>query len=211
MNFIHNITLNFNEDLYEPYEWEKTDKLIYVKKIPIFKLSKKEYFEIKNNYVKFNKEFLNTIHKQRQLLKNDKKYNYIFLIACEEEVLAIELDKDGITRKKSNLLFEEIKQVLRSVNKLNKTPLEFTFLKKHTLDPYLTRIEKEEITNVLSGLKKLYHKNDIEKLSYLYLECFNKSQKNKDIIISDLKNEIMNKSEIFNKTVDFFKLIKQNL
>lgn len=208
MNFIHNITLNFNEELYEPYEWEKTDKLVFIKKIPVFKLSKNEYFKIKNNIVQFNNDFVNSIYKQRQLLKNEKKYYYIFLISCDEEAIAIEITKKGITRKKSNISLEEIKQTLKNTNKINQVSLPFNVIKQNTFNPYLTRTEKDKIKNTLRKLEKLSNKNDIEKLSYLYFDCFNKTQKNKDIIISDLKNEIINKGEIFNKTVDFFQLIK---
>jgi len=211
MNFIHNITLNFHKNLYETYEWDSTDKLIHVKKIPIFKINKKDYFKIKNNVIQFKKDFLGKIFKQNQLMKENKQMNYIFLVACDEDVIGLQLNKEGTVIKKSSILFEETKLILRTIHKINKTILKFDILKEENSNQYMTRLEKEKIQKIINLLQKLYSQNETEKLAYLYLECFNKVQKNKEIIFSELKKEISKKNDSFYKTIDFFKLIKQNL
>ena len=39
MTYIYDILLNFNNDFYEFYEWEKTDYITHIKKIPIYKVN----------------------------------------------------------------------------------------------------------------------------------------------------------------------------
>ena len=38
MTYIYDIVLNFNNDFYEFYEWEKNDNLTLIKKIPLIKV-----------------------------------------------------------------------------------------------------------------------------------------------------------------------------
>ena len=39
MNYIYDIYLNFNNQLYDFFDWNKSDKLIHIKSIPIIKIS----------------------------------------------------------------------------------------------------------------------------------------------------------------------------
>ena len=38
MTYIYDIVLNFNNDFYEFYEWDKNDNLTLIKKIPLIKV-----------------------------------------------------------------------------------------------------------------------------------------------------------------------------
>lgn len=211
MNFIHNIILNYNDTLYDYYEWENSDKIIHIKKIPVFRLSKKDYFNIKNNIIKFEKDFLGMILKQNQLYRNSKleQFNYLCLIGFEEEVIGLKLNNKGETTQKSHLLIDEEKSVLKVINRLEITKLNYEVLKSDNNNPYLTRKEKEDIKNVVNEITNLYKRKDNGKLTYLYLECFNKMERNIDTIFNSLKEEIPYNLEIKNKTVDFFNTLKQ--
>ena len=39
MNYIYDIYLNFNKELYDFFDWNKSDKLTHIKMIPIFKVN----------------------------------------------------------------------------------------------------------------------------------------------------------------------------
>ena len=67
MDYIYDIVLNFHESYYEFYEWKSTDKIINLKKIPIYKVSTKTYLDIKNNTTIIDKE---TIPKPNKIFFN---------------------------------------------------------------------------------------------------------------------------------------------
>ena len=76
MDYIYDIVLNFHDVYYDFYEWDTGDKIINVKRIPIYKVSTEDYLNIKNHYVTINR---NTIPKS----------NKMFLITNGIEVLGI--------------------------------------------------------------------------------------------------------------------------
>lgn len=211
MNFIYDIILNFNDELYESFEWEIGDSLLHVKKIPIFRIQKKEYYNIKNNKVVFDKDFLQKIFKQNNVYKSSRVNGeqYISLIAFEEEVIAIKLNNKGEIIQKSHLLIDEERSVLKVVHRLEIDSLNYKILNSDNDHPYLTRKEKEDIRKIVNKITELYKNKEQNKLEYLYLECFGKQEKNIDIIFEKLKTEVIKTSETFNKIIDFFELIKQ--
>lgn len=211
MSFIYDIILNFNDELYESFEWEIGDSLLHVKKIPIFRIQKKEYYNIKNNKVVFDKDFLQKIFKQNNVYKSSRVNGeqYISLIAFEEEVIAIKLNNKGEVIQKSHLLIDEERSVLKVVHRLEIDSLNYKILNSDNDHPYLTRKEKEDIRKIINKITELYKNKEQNKLEYLYLECFGKQEKNIDIIFEKLKTEVIKTSEIFNKIIDFFELIKQ--
>lgn len=211
MSFIYDIILNFNDELYESFEWEIGDSLLHVKKIPIFRIQKKEYYNIKNNKVVFDKDFLQKIFKQNNVYKSSRVNGeqYISLIAFEEEVIAIKLNNKGEVIQKSHLLIDEERSVLKVVHRLEIDSLNYKILNSDNDHPYLTRKEKEDIRKIINKITELYKNKEQNKLEYLYLECFGKQEKNIDVIFEKLKTEVIKTSEIFNKIIDFFELIKQ--
>ena len=52
MNYIYDILLNFNDIYYDFYEWNISDNIEHIRKIPLFKISIKDMITIKNNYIK---------------------------------------------------------------------------------------------------------------------------------------------------------------
>ena len=43
MIYIYDLTLNFNDRLYDFYDWKDTDSITHYRKIPLIKLSDKKY------------------------------------------------------------------------------------------------------------------------------------------------------------------------
>ncbi len=61
MTYIYDILLNFNENLVEYFEWNDNDKIKYVKKIILFKVSSKVIEDIIYNDVLFDSSFTDKI------------------------------------------------------------------------------------------------------------------------------------------------------
>ena len=55
MDYIYDIVLNFQNKYYDFYEWKKTDKLINIKKILVYKVNNKDYLDLKYNDVIIDK------------------------------------------------------------------------------------------------------------------------------------------------------------
>ena len=61
MIYIYDILLNFNTSLIEFFEWEENDLIKYIKKIPIYKVSDDFLYNLVNNEIKIESNFLNNI------------------------------------------------------------------------------------------------------------------------------------------------------
>ena len=66
MNYIYDIYLNFNKDLYDFFDWNKNDKLIHIKKIPIFKISEENFKMYVHNSIIINNTFLNSVYNKTE-------------------------------------------------------------------------------------------------------------------------------------------------
>ena len=108
MEYIYDIVLNFNDCYYEFYEWNNKDKIINVKKIPVYRINDIDYLSFKYNKVSIIKSFVKTI----LFNKSNQNYN-IYLVTNTLEVMAIMLDKSGNIIKRSSLLLEEADEVLQ--------------------------------------------------------------------------------------------------
>ena len=105
MEYVYDIVLNFQKEYYEFYEWKSSDKIINIKKIPIYKINTKDYLNIKNNEVTIDK---NAIPKKGKM----------FLLTNGIEIIGILIDNKGKVIKKSSLIFEESDDILKDKNEI---------------------------------------------------------------------------------------------
>ncbi len=181
MNYIYDIVLNFHEHYYEFFEWDRTDKINNINKIPVYRVSDKDMLILKNNKVKIDDIFLNKI-------KEDNKKHKKNMCLVSNTILSIGLlfDNEGNLLKRSSLIFEEEDEVndfsknikITKINYLENT--EITSKGKLRLE-----IEKKDIlSNYVSTI------TDLSTLKYLYYEYF-KEECNDEIEIKEsLKKEI---------------------
>ena len=77
MNYIYDVLVNFNDkEIYEFFEWEKDDNIEHIRRIPIFKVSPKNFIDFKTKKIKVEEEFLNKIKNKTEIFCN-KTINYI--------------------------------------------------------------------------------------------------------------------------------------
>ena len=118
MNYIYDIYLNFNKELYDFFEWNKNDKLIHIKMIPIFKTSEEIIRNIINYNIKLDEKYwVNLKEKATIWNKSNEKKSYI-LFCDENNVIAVEFDREGKSINKSSLLITEELEVLETTYKI---------------------------------------------------------------------------------------------
>lgn len=206
MNYIYDILLNFKDDFFEFYDWNNTDDIIHIRKIPIIKIDTNDFLNIKNNTVIFNDNFLDKIKNKTEIFTRKKirqVYN-TFLLSDGISVFAITIVKNKT--KISSLLIDEELDILEEVKNIRTENINYSIVKNKQINYFKTRkqIEKEKFVKV--KLNKIY---DEDKLKYIYYDCFNIKEKSIDKIIYELNNKLNDKN-ICNKIYDFFKLIEIN-
>lgn len=206
MSYIYDILLNFNSKLYDFYDWNKTDHIIHIKKIPLFKINHKKLIEIINNKIIFDSEILEKIKDKTEEYLNHKirVINYAFLLTDGLQVIGINLIK-GV--KYSTLLLDEENDVLEVASRLKESSIKYQIVSKSENNFYQTRKEQELEEKALKELDNIIKENNKTELKYLYYDCFNEKCDNIEYIKKVLSNKIMS-GEITNKVNEFINLKK---
>lgn len=204
MNYIYDILLNFKEEYYDFYDWNKNDNIVHIRKIPILKIDTIDLYNIKNNKIKIELKFLEKIRNKTEIFtsKTVKNIEYAFLLSDGKKVLAILKQDKKI--KKSSLLIDEEMDALEEIEREEMTKIEYKIVDKEGTKELKTRKQNEIEKFVKKELEKI--KNQDEKLKYIYYECFNKKEKSKEKILIELNN--INNHIINEKLYKFFKLIE---
>lgn len=203
MNYIYDILLNFNEEIYDFYEWNINDDITHIRKIPIIKTDSLHMKNIKNNYIEFEEKFLSIIKNKTETFsgRTVKNIEYAFLISDGIEVIGINIQNKKI--KYSKLLLNEDKEVLEVVGRLKENEIVYKILNKKIISEFKTRKEKEMYKYVIKEIKKLKSEENIEKLKYISFECF--SEKIENGIYENLISKI---DDNYIKLYKIFKLIQ---
>ena len=200
MNYIYDIYLNLNENLYDFFDWNKNDKLIHIKKIPVIKVSEDIIKSLIANNIKIKDELLAQIYNKTEVWNMNTKINYCALFATNSDIISIEFDKNGKNISKSVLFIDEELEVLEIVNKLCEKIINFEILNKQK-NIFKTRKQINEDNFICKELKNM----DESRLNYIYFECFGKRAKNKKIILENIK-KLQKNSKIYRNLYDILKL-----
>lgn len=211
MNYIYDVILNFQKEYYDFYDWNKSDNIYHMRKIPIIKISSKQLLDIKNNIVKFYEDTFKTFNVKAERFKQSSitKIKYTIILGNEHEAIAVKLNKNGIIQLKSSLLPDEQEDVIEILKFQKETKLNYQIVKKSKINPFKTRFEAEHEHFIHQELDKIYKQKNIQKLNYLCLECFNTPETNINQAYEKLKKEINKTNDNFQKIYNIFKMIKQ--
>lgn len=212
MNYIYDVILDFQKEYYDFYEWNKNDNIFHMRKIPILKINEKQFNEIKNNIVQFSEattKLFNFKTAERFKQNNITKMKYTIIISTENQAMGIKINKNGIIQLKSSLLPDEQDDVIEIIKFQNEAKLEYKIIKNNKNNNFKTRFEIENENFIYNELDKVYEQKNIQKLNYIYLECFNKQEPNIDLAYKKLKSEISKTNENFKKIYNIFKMTKQ--
>ena len=210
MNYIYDILLNYNEYLYDFYDWNEEDNISHIRKIPLYKINKKAMEDLKKFNISFYVNDISKIKNKTEIfqVKGVKRIPYAFLVSDNSEVIGFLCDNKGNIIKRSRLLIDEEAEVLEVVNRIDERKLNYQIKKELELYPLKARNEIEMEKYIKKNLNTI-KKDDIEKLKYLYYECFNKKISNRKDIINDIEAALENDSDtVISKLYSFLKLIE---
>jgi len=211
MNFIYDILVNFNDNLYDFYEWNINDNITHIRKIPLFKVKTEILQEIKLYNINISLEFLNKIkNKTEKFTSRDvEKIEYVALFSDDNDVIAVKFSKNGLNYQLSKLLIDEQEDVLDVSLRCELVDIEYKILNKKKESKFKTRLKIEKINYLIKSLNKLEKNNEYDKLKYLYFECFDEREDSINNIIKKLKESIHN-DKYEDIMYNFFKLISIN-
>ena len=205
MTYIYDVLLNFNEDYFEFYEWEKSDKIYHIKKIPIFKVDIKVIEDFISKKIELNDIFLNTIMNKTEVYENKKIKNlkYSCLLTDSYKVIGINIINKNVLV--SDLLLDEAYDVISISDRINLIKLEYNILSNREFSFFETRRELIIKKELIKELTNIYNEKDINKLQYLYFEFFSKNENKLEIIYEELINSL---NCINNNHIKLLNLIK---
>lgn len=205
MNYIYDILINFNYNLYDFYDWHEEDNVLNIKSILIYKTNSENLNKLRNNIIKVDDSFLEKIENKTEYFSKQSinKIKYACLFSDGMDVIGVRFNSQGISIGVSKLLIEEELEILEVVDIVKEVSVDFKVVKKRNVPTFKTRREIKEKNRIIN---ELYHIEDIEKLKYLYFECFNKEENSREIIYRDLIKEIDKNNNLF-KIKEILKLV----
>ncbi|MDD3453376.1 MAG: hypothetical protein PHN42_03815 [Bacilli bacterium] len=205
MNYIYDILLNFNDEPYDFYDWNELDEILHIRRIPLYKINSIDFFNIKNNIIQFDSNFLNEIKNKTEIFinKNIKKIEYSFLITDELEVMAINIKKNN--NEYSKLLIDEEIDIIDVSKKMKEKTIDYKIIKEKQKLPLKTRKEIEITNYVNKQLQSIFKEKNIQKLKYLYYEIFNEKITENSLI--KIKDEFIFNLNDEKKLYDILKLM----
>jgi len=209
MNYIYDIFLNFNTELYDFFDWNSNDNMIHIKKIPIYRVSTKVLNDMRLRQIKIEKNRLEEIENKTELFSRLKNTSlkYAALFTDTEDVLALTFDRQGNSVQRSKLLIDEDIEVLECSSRYKLVNIRYTSKKALHINDLETRRQRNVDQIIFKELSKLYKSKNYETLEYLYYELFNQKERNINIVYSKLKKCIKK----YNKQMTtFLYLISQN-
>lgn len=207
MTYVYDLILNFNNDLLEFFEWEKSDDLLHIKRINLIKIKSSVYNEILDNEISFSSSFLGDIFNKCEYFEQKKVKNlpYAVLVTDSYRVMALLLNNEGKIIKYSSLLLDEEEDTLEISIRIPLVKLEYNIVKKKEKNN-LTRKENNILKYIKKELHNCYQVKDISKLQYLYYEYSNKKNDDIDIIYNYLLKELS--KDLNEKHYNLYNLIK---
>ena len=196
MIYIYDVTLNFNETFYDFFEWNNSDYLYHIKRIPIIELNRKDFINIFNNIIKFNNDTYKMINDKTEIYgKKDKKFSCV-LLKHDNNLFALKIDNNRIASQISSILVEEELDILEVKTNINSS-IEYEIVGKREFMSS-TRKERKNISFLNKQINNLNLINDKEKIKYLYFEYFGSINKNTKDALNKLKEEIKNSNSLDN-------------
>lgn len=197
MNYIYDIVLNFQDEYYQFFEWNKKDKIKNISKIPVYRVSNEDLLNLKYNKVIIDNIFFTKV---KEANKNNKKI--MCLISNTKQSFGILISQTGTILKRSSLLFEEEEEVNNYSQTLPLTII--NYIENIKIEPSnKLRIQIEKKDSLIDYLTKT---NDLLTLKYLYYEYFKREGNSKEQIKKSLLKEI--KKEWNQSQNNLYKIIK---
>lgn len=211
MKNVYDILVNFKNSPYEFYDWNKEDDIKHVKKIPSFKVCDKTLKQIIDYEFVLEKEIMEKIKNQTEIFINRKSYilKYALIAFNDDLAIALIFNDKGIVMGKSKLLFDEEDDVIKCGKNLEVSNIKIKLLNKIHNNLSYTRNENKDINLLKRYIKYIYDDNKNDELQYIYYDCFNKKENDKNVIYKNIIESIEKLDfTIIRKIKEYINLIK---
>lgn len=210
MNYVYDILSNFNQELYDFYDWDKNDNFKHLRKVPSFRVSKEVLVDLMFKKVKIKGNLLKLIKDKTQVFTKEgvDVIEYCFIVSDSVNSLGVILDEDGVVYKRSKFLVSEELEINKCLKTSKIYNVEYNLLSSKTHYSNMTRNE-EKVTNlILNELELIMDSTD--KIDYLYYEWFNTNKgKNKyKKLVSSIKSSYTSKHEYILELLNLLKIKK---
>lgn len=208
MIYIYDILLNFNNDLYEFYEWEKSDYIFHIKKMPIYKVETSFMEDLLTKKMIIDSPLPYEILEKTEVFdgKRVKTLKYACLFTDGYRVIAVLLKDDFSVFKVSDLLLDEAFDAISIAKRCNLINVAYNIVGTRKDNSFLTRREIKIKKYLTNEFKNAYREKNIQKLSYLYFEYFNKIDENIEEIYNELITSL--KKEVTDGHLKLYELVK---
>ena len=208
MVYIYDILLNFNNDFYEFYEWEKNDPIFHIKRMPILKVETEFIDDLLTKKIVIDDSLVMSILNKTEVFDNKKikTLKYACLFTDTYRVVGVLLSDNYIVAKISDLLLDEAVDAIDISRRCTLVNLAYTIIGNRKDYSFLTRSEIKIKKYLLSELKNAYKEQDKEKLEYLYFEYFGKIETDSEKIIEEFKETL--KTEVNERHLMLYNLLK---
>ena len=203
MNYIFDITLNFNDVYYDFFEWNKNDTFIHVRKIPIFKISNRDFLDILNHNIILDEDFFMKIKNKTEIYGKKNKTESLCLFYNNDNIFAISFNNDGTSNKISSLCVDDELDILECT-KLKAREVNYKIINQRKKVKQ-TRHEMKSKIFLQKQINNLSIDKDEDKIKYLYFEYFNNFNNDTKKALEALK-EKLNDEQINDNLKHFFKL-----
>ena len=172
MEYIYDILLNFQETYCDFFEWQLSDKIINVKKISLYKVTNKDYLNLKYHDITLE---------ENPFIKKVK----MVLVTNGLEVMAILLNNHHQVIKRSSLLLDEATDVLEYLPNLKLLSLKYkkNITKSITYNGRLYQEKQQFLKKFLSNINL---KKDEYLLKYIYFDIYNQEENDLNKIYQSL-------------------------
>ncbi len=210
MNYVYDILSNFNQELYDFYDWDKNDNFTHLRKVPSFRVSKEVLVDLMFKKVKIKGNLLKLIKDKTQVFTKEgvDVIEYCFIVSDSVNALGVILDEDGVVYKRSKFLVSEELEINKCLKTSKIYNVEYNLLSSKTHYSNMTRNE-EKVTNlILNELELIMDSTD--KIDYLYYEWFNTNKgKNKyKKLVSSIKSSYTSNHEYMLELLNLLKIKK---
>ena len=205
MTYFYDIVLNPNESLYEFFEWEDKDSIIYLKKIPVLRCDPKIIYNIMDNYIEVEESFFEFLNNKAETY--DGKNESMCILSDGFISIGVSfINKIG--KYVSKLLPIDENNIVNTLYKQDIISIKYNILNKRKKEQ-IPRYEIENKELIRNTITYFYNNKDINKLKYLYLEYFNKDIDDIEKIYKSFIKELDNNySDKFNSIISIIKIIK---
>lgn len=209
MNFIYDIVLNFQNELFSFFEWSKHDKIVSIKKIPIICVNDIDFYSFKYNNVIVHQDFIDMIYNKTLYYGSNSGSSISCLITNNKETIGLLFNSDGMVLKKSSLIIDEEDETLEISEMLKKTKINFikndVNIKPHNI---LTRKEQEQDLFLKDFIKNLDKNKQKDLINYIYYDIFERDNSNINDAYEEIKKIVYSNNDCYkNKLFNIVSLI----